>query len=161
MIVYRLTSGEFIYDLSGKGAKLYGGRWNSFGLPALYTAEHISLAVLEILVHTKNLRTPLNYYLITIEIPENGSLASIDFKKMKRNWKDDPVYLQSMGDEFLTSKQSLVLKVPSAIIEAENNFIINPAHPDLTKIKILKSENFIFDKRLYLKNEYHLPFTGQ
>ncbi len=161
MIVYRLTSGEFIHDLSGKGAKLYGGRWNSFGLPALYTAEHISLAVLEILVHTKNLRTPLNYYLITIEIPENGSLASIDFKKMKRNWKDDPVYLQSMGDEFLTSKQSLVLKVPSAIIEAENNFIINPAHPDLTKIKILKSENFIFDKRLYLKNEYHLPFTGQ
>ena len=153
MIVYRLTSGEFINDLSGKGAKLYGGRWNSFGLPALYTAEHISLAVLEILVHTKNLRTPLNYYLITIEIPENGSLASIDFKKMKRNWKDEPAYLQSMGDEFLTSKQSLVLKVPSAIIEAENNFIINPAHPDLTKIKILKSENFIFDKRLYLKNE--------
>jgi hypothetical protein len=58
-----------------------------------------------------------------------------------------------MGDEFLTSKQSLVLKVPSAIIETENNFIVNPAHPDLTKIKILKSENFMFDKRLYLKNE--------
>ena len=153
MIVYRLTSGEFINDLSGKGAKLYGGRWNSFGLPALYTAEHISLAVLEILVHTKNLRTPLNYYLITLEIPENVPLVSIDFKKMKRNWTDEPAYLQSMGDEFLTSKQSLVLKVPSAIIEAENNFIINPAHPDLTKIKILKSENFTFDKRLYLKNE--------
>ena len=153
MIVYRLTSGEFINDLSGKGAKLYGGRWNSFGLPALYTAEHISLAVLEILVHTKNLRTPLNYYLITLEIPENVPLVSIDFKKMKRNWKDEPAYLQSMGDEFLTSKQSLVLKVPSAIIEAENNFIINPAHPDIEKIKILNAENFTFDKRLSLKNE--------
>jgi RES domain-containing protein len=92
MIVYRLTSGEFINDLSGKGAKLYGGRWNSYGLPALYTAEYISLAVLEILVHTKNLRTPLNYYLITLEIPENVPLVSIDFKKMKRNWKDDPTY---------------------------------------------------------------------
>lgn len=161
MIVYRLTSGVFSNDLSGRGAKLYGGRWNSFGLPALYTTEHISLAVLEILVHIKNFQTPLNYYLITLEIPENVPLVSIDFKKMKKNWKDDPAYLQSMGDEFLTSKQSLVLKVPSAIIEAENNFIVNPAHPDLAKIKILKSENFIFDKRLYLKNEYHLPFTGQ
>ena len=153
MIVYRLTSGEFSNDLSGTGAKLYGGRWNSSGLPALYTTEHISLAVLEILVHIKNLQTPLNYYLITLEIPENAPLVSIAYKKMKRNWKDDPSYLQSMGDEFLSSKLSLVLKVPSAIIEAENNFIINPAHPDMTKIKILNAENFIFDKRLYLKNE--------
>ena len=72
---------------------------------------------------------------------------------MKRNWKDDPSYLQSIGDEFLNSKKSLVLKVPSAIIEAENNFIINPAHPDMKKIKILSAENFIFDKRLSLKNE--------
>jgi RES domain-containing protein len=72
---------------------------------------------------------------------------------MKRNWKDDPSYLQSIGDEFLHSKKSLVLKVPSEIIEVENNFIINPAHPDIEKIKILSAENFIFDKRLSLKNE--------
>ena len=105
------------------------------------------------LVHIKNFQTPLNYFLITLEIPAQVSLVSIDYKKMKKNWKDDSSYLQSMGDAFLTSKQSLVLKVPSAIVEAENNFIVNPAHPDLVKIKILKSENFIFDKRLYLKNE--------
>ena len=153
MIVYRLTSGQFSNDLSGNGAKLYGGRWNSFGLPALYTTEHISLAVLEMLVHIIKFQTPLNYFLITFEIPALVSLVSIDYKKMKKNWKDDSSYLQSMGDAFLTSKQSLVLKVPSAIVEAENNFIVNPAHPDLVKIKILKSENFIFDKRLYLKNE--------
>jgi RES domain-containing protein len=153
MIVYRLANGEFINDLSGKGAKMYGGRWNSFGLPAVYTTEHISLAVLEILVHVKTLQTPLNYYLITLEIPENVPLVSIDYKKMKKNWKDDTSYLQSMGDEFLNSKKSLVLKVPSAIIEVENNFIINPAHPDIEKIKILNAENFIFDKRLSLKNE--------
>ena len=153
MIVYRLANGEFINDLSGKGAKLYGGRWNSFGLPAVYTTEHISLAVLEILVHVKTLQTPLNYYLITLEIPQNVPLVSIDYKKMKKNWKDDTYYLQAMGDEFLHSKKSLVLKVPSAIIEAENNFIINPAHPDIEKIKILNAENFTFDKRLSLKNE--------
>jgi RES domain-containing protein len=153
MIVYRLANEEFTYDLSGKGAKLYGGRWNSIGMPAVYTTEHISLAVLEILVHIKTLQTPLNYYLITLEIPLSTALVSIDNKKMKRNWKDDPSYLQSIGDEFLHSKKSLVLKVPSAIIEVENNFIINPAHPDIEKIKILSAENFIFDKRLSLKNE--------
>lgn len=153
MIVYRLANEEFTHDLSGKGAKLYGGRWNSFGLPAVYTTEHISLAVLEILVHLKTLQTPLNYYLITLEIPESAPLISIDHKKLKKNWKDDPFYLQSIGDEFLNSKKSLVLKVPSAIIELENNFIINPAHPDMKKIKILNAENFIFDKRLSLKNE--------
>jgi RES domain-containing protein len=153
MIVYRLANEEFTHDLSGKGAKLYGGRWNSIGMPAVYTTEHISLAVLEILVHIKTLQTPLNYYLITLEIPLSTALVSIDNKKMKRNWKDDPSYLQSIGDEFLHSKKSLVLKVPSAIIEVENNFIVNPAHPDMKKIKILSAENFIFDKRLSLKNE--------
>jgi RES domain-containing protein len=153
MIVYRLANEEFTHDLSGKGAKLYGGRWNSIGMPAVYTTEHISLAVLEILVHIKTFQTPLNNYLITLEIPLSTALVSIDNKKMKRNWKDDPSYLQSIGDEFLHSKKSLVLKVPSAIIEVENNFIINPAHPDIEKIKILSAENFIFDKRLSLKNE--------
>lgn len=153
MIVYRLTSAQYSNDLSGNGAKLYGGRWNSFGLPALYTTEYISLAVLEMLVHVKAYQSPLNFKLITLEIPETASFASIDYKKMKKNWRDDLGYLQSMGDAFLTERQSLVLKVPSAIVETENNFIINPAHRDLDKIKIRQSENFMFDKRLYLINE--------
>ena len=153
MIVYRLTNGEFINDLSGTGAKLFGGRWNSVGHPALYTTEHISLAVLEILVHVKSYRRPLDYYLVTIEIPDKENIITIDQQKLKKNWKDDFTYGQFIGDEFLTTRQSLVLKVPSAIIEQENNYIINPAHPDAGKIKIQASKSFIFDKRLYLRNE--------
>ena len=84
MIVYRLTSGQFSNDLSGNGAKLYGGRWNSFGLPALYTTEHISLAMLEMLVHVKAYQSPLNYKLVTLEIPEAASVVSVDYKKMKK-----------------------------------------------------------------------------
>lgn len=153
MIVYRLTNGAFINDLSGTGAKLYGGRWNSIGLPALYTTEHISLAVLEILVHIKSYRCPPNYHLITIEIPDSLSMVSIDPQKLKKDWKDDFEYLQVMGDAFLMGKHSLLLKVPSAIIQTESNFMINPLHPDAGKIKIRSSKQFIFDKRLYLKNE--------
>jgi RES domain-containing protein len=153
MIVYRLSSGEYRNDLSGTGAKLYGGRWNSTGLNALYATGHISLAVLEILVHVKSYRQPLDYHLISIEIPATANIISIEHAKLKRNWKEDFTYGQFIGDEFLRANQSLVLKVPSAIVEQENNFLINPAHPDAGKLKIRSSKIFIFDKRLYLKNE--------
>ncbi len=153
MIVYRLSSGEYRNDLSGTGAKLFGGRWNSTGLNALYTTEHISLAVLEILVHIKAYRQPLDYHLITIEVPSTANVITIEHAKLKRNWRDDITYGQFIGDEFLNANQSLVLKVPSVIVEQESNFLINPAHPDAGKLKIRSSKIFMFDKRLYLKNE--------
>ena len=103
MIVYRLTNGEFVNDLSGTGAKLYGGRWNSIGFPALYTTEHISLAVLEVLVHIKSYRRPLDYYLVTIELPEKEKYITIDQQKLKKNWKDDITYGQFIGCLLYTS----------------------------------------------------------
>lgn len=150
MIVYRLTSGAYMNDLSGTGAKLFGGRWNSTGNSVVYTTEHISLAVLEILVHIKTYNRPLDYYLVTIEIPESfNKPITIQPQKLKPNWQDDANYGQSIGDDFLASGKSLILKVPSAIIEEENNFLINPGHPDADKIKIRSTKKFIFDQRLY------------
>jgi RES domain-containing protein len=153
MILYRLTNGEFINDLSGTGAKLYGGRWNAAGFNALYTTENISLAVLEILVHIKRYKTPIDYHLVFIEIPETFSPAIINKEKLKRNWKDDISYTQFIGDEFLKSSNELLLKVPSVIVDQENNYIINPKHPGISKIKITATKLFEFDERLYLKNE--------
>ncbi len=153
MIVYRLTNGAFTKDLSGNGAKLYGGRWNSPGFNALYTTENISLAVLEILVHVHQYNIPLNYHLLAIEIPDNIIPTLINTKSLKRSWKNDTGYSQFIGDEFLKTSANLLLKVPSAIIEQEHNFIINPTHKDISKIKIIASHLFEFDKRLYLKNE--------
>lgn len=152
MIVYRLASGDFANDLTGTGAKLYGGRWNSVGLPALYTTEHISLAVLEILVHIKFYNQPPDYHIVTLDIPDNKT-AAIDHQKLKKTWKDDINYGRYIGDEFLNDGQSLILKVPSAIIEQEHNFMINPVHADAGKIKIRSVQKFSFDKRLYLKND--------
>ncbi len=153
MILYRLTNGEFIKDLSGTGSKLYGGRWNSAGLNAIYTTENISLAVLEILVHINKYRRPLDYHLIFIELPEKTTTSIIDKEKLKRTWKTDISYSQFIGDEFLKSSNELLLKVPSAIVDEENNFIINPKHPDISKVKITAAKLFEFDERLYLKNE--------
>jgi RES domain-containing protein len=153
MIIYRLTNGDHIKDLSGNGSKLYGGRWNSVGHNAIYATQNISLAVLEILVHVKKYNCPLDYHLLNISIPENIKPTVIHAEKLKKTWKDDPAYSQFMGDEFLKSKQSLVLQVPSAIVEQENNFLLNPDHPDAFKIKIVSTRLFEFDKRLYLTNE--------
>ncbi len=153
MIIYRLSKGEHINDLSGTGSKLYGGRWNTAGQFALYTTENISLAILEILVHIRHYKRPLDYHLITISIPDNIKPVMINTGKLKKNWKDDPAYTQFMGDAFLKTKECLILKVPSAIVEQEYNFILNPAHSDTTKIKIISTRLFEFDKRLYLTNE--------
>jgi RES domain-containing protein len=153
MIIYRLATEKYKDDLSGTGAKLFGGRWNSKGIPALYTTENISLSVLEILVRTDKQTIPLSYHLIKLSIPDTVQVVAITADKLKKGWKDDIGYTQWMGDEFIKSGSSLLLKVPSAIVEDENNYLINTMHPDFKKIKILAATSFHFDKRLFIGNE--------
>lgn len=153
MIIYRLATEIYKNDLSGNGAKLFGGRWNNPGKAVVYTTENISLAVLEILVRADAYSIPLGYHLISIEVPNSLQPLTIAASKLKKDWKDDPGYTQFMGDEFVKSNQSLLLKVPSAVVDQENNFIINPAHSDFKKVKIVAVKKFFFDKRLFLKDE--------
>ena len=150
MTVYRLCTQRYSSDLTGNGAKLFGGRWNEPGFSALYTTENISLAVLEILVHAGNNHIPSQYMILKIEIPENSSVTAISKAKLKKNWKDDVEISRFIGNEFIKNKHSLVLKVPSAIVDEENNFILNPAHPEMKKVKIKWVKPFRFDKRLLI-----------
>jgi len=153
MIIYRLAIETYKNDLSGSGSKLFGGRWNSVGLAVLYTTENISLAVLEILVRTDMQTIPISYHLIKIDIPNAIEPQFISSDKLKKDWKNDIGYTQWMGDEFIKSANSLLLKVPSAIVDEENNYVINPKHNDFKKVKIVKVNKFQFDKRLFLKDE--------
>lgn len=153
MTIYRLSIEQYKDDLSGTGAKLFGGRWNTAGIPVLYTTENISLAVLEILVRTTIDLIPLHYYLLKLELPDNLGITIINKSKLKKEWKNDVSYTQWMGSEFLRSGKSVALKIPSAIIDEEHNFILNTEHTEFKKIKITSSKKFSFDKRLYLKNE--------
>lgn len=153
MTTYRLSIAQYKDDISGTGAKLFGGRWNTPGIPVLYTTENISLAVLEILVRTDISLIPLHYYLLKIEVPENMGVTSINKAKLKKEWKADVGYSQWIGNEFVKSGKSLILKIPSAIVDEEHNFIINTEHAEFKKVKITSSKKFSFDKRLYLKYE--------
>ena len=153
MIVYRLATALYKDDLSGTGAKMFGGRWNSVGIPILYSTENISLAVLEILVRADKHTIPDTYHLIKINIPQTASVITISKDKLKKNWKDDIGYSQWMGDEFVKANEGLVLKVPSAIVDEENNYLLNSNHKDFQKVKILQAAAFRFDKRLFIENE--------
>ncbi len=147
MIIYRLATSEFADNLSGEGAKIYGGRWNPVGVAALYLSEFISLSILEILVRADTFTSPDSYTLLSIQMPEN-SVTSIELKKLKSEWQNHIEYTRSIGEDFLKMNQALALKVPSAIVPQEHNFLINPLHKDFKQVKIVYSEQLELDKRL-------------
>jgi RES domain-containing protein len=149
MILYRLGDCNYINDLSGTGTQLFGGRWSSKGKPGLYLASSRALAVLEVLVHLQPLFIPDNYCLAEIEVPDD-SIEHADITLLPLNWKDvsPPAVIKKIGDDFLLGKRNLMLKLPSAIVQAEFNFLVNPLYPDMHKVKLLKKEPFSFDERL-------------
>lgn len=149
MIVYRISNTRYSDDISGTGAKLHGARWNSVAVPMLYTAEHISLAVLEMLVNTHFNDYNIELDLVYIQLPEALPITEIKLGKLKDNWQQDVAYTRFIGDEFILQNNAPLLKVPSAIIKDEHNFLVNPLHTDFKKIKIQKSISFWPDKRLF------------
>jgi RES domain-containing protein len=150
MKVYRVGRSEYIQDLSGTGAKLYGGRWNDKGTALLYTSENISLAILEILVHFDGLTVPDDLKLLTLEIPdvEIAEYSKSKFKKTKM-LSNAEYEFKSEGERWIKSKESLALRVPSIINEFESNIIINPSHRQMSWVKILRLEDLLLDERLF------------
>jgi RES domain-containing protein len=149
MIVYRLSKAKYAEDLGGKGAEIAGGRWNSKGKRVLYTSQSIALCTTEIAVHTPLGNIPTDYKLITIEIPD--TLIKEHSGKLPKDWKLFPhsKSTQKIGDQFLTEGKYLALKVPSAVVQGEHNYLLNPAHEFFQKVKIIRVEEFSFDKRLF------------
>ena len=148
MIVYRITNEAYKDDISGRGAALYGSRWNSKGIHLLYTSQSISLSILESLVHLRKNDIPPTQYLLHIELPDEKEIAEISYKKIKKGWHGELEYTQWIGDQFIQNKKSLFLKVPSAIVPQESNVLLNPAHIEFKKVKIIASELLELDKRL-------------
>ena len=148
MKVFRLSKPSYI-DLSGRGAEIYGGRWNSKGNPMVYTSSTRALALAECLVHIYTDIIP-SFVLLTIEIPDGIKSDEITLPDLPENWKDYPpnITTQQLGNDFLEENKFPLLKVPSAVVQGEFNYLINPFHQDVEKIKIIEQEKFEFDKRL-------------
>jgi RES domain-containing protein len=149
MQLYRIGKCRYIDDTSGQGAALYGGRWNSVGTKVLYTANSAALAMLEALVNLPNLKIRDPYCIVVLEVPEN-SIKEISIKDLPDEWNNLPApeILKRTGDAFTREGKYLLLKVPSALLPSENNYLINPLHKDFSKIIIIKKDIITFDKRL-------------
>lgn len=147
MILYRIAKRPYA-DLSGTGARLYGGRWNSEGRSMVYLTSSRSLAVLEALVHLSPTNLPLDFCIMTIDAPDN--FAEIKVEQLPQNWNDypEPNSLKHIGKDFLLKQKHLFLKVPSAIVNEEYNYLLNPLHPDAGLVKIISTQPFAFDQRL-------------
>ena len=145
MKVWRVARASFA-DLSGEGARLYGGRWNSPGRPMVYTAENPALAILEVRVHLdlEPDLVPDDYVLIEIEL---GYVQAAVLGPVP----DDPA---AFGDAWLARAGEPALKVPSFIAPQSFNYLVNPAHPGAAAIRIVSRRSFSFDRRLWL------PLTG-
>lgn len=159
MIVWRLEREEFISQaFQGHGSARFPGRWNPSGVPAAYASESRALATIEMLAHMSDsaLRNTLKnkkYYHVSAQIPddlETTILNLADVTEIHKNWSHTPPpdELKVYCGKWFLEKKAVVLRVPSAIIPNENNFVINPRHPDFSKILFGAPEEFIFDPRL-------------
>jgi len=152
MQVFRLSREKYAEKLSGIGAALKGARWNSPGTEIIYTAANRSLAMAEVAVHFTIATLPSDYSMMTINIPSSVKIKKFNLKNLPRHWNRFPysTKTQYIGDDFVRENKYAVLKLPSVVTLGDYNYLINPRHPQFTKINITKREQFPFDDRLFL-----------
>ena len=153
MILYRLCRAIYAEDLSGKGAEKSGGRWNTKGHAVVYTSSSRALCVAEIAVHFPIGILPDGFVLSTIFVDDDSSMEHIAANELPSNWNLYPPTLatQTIGNQFIIQSKSLILRVPSAVVQGDYNYLLNPNHPQFKKVKIVSTEIFTFDDRLFTK----------
>ena len=149
MPVYRIAKKDVVKDLTGTGAKLYGGRWNHRGTAVIYTSGTRALATVEFLVHVSLSNAPRGLLIATIEIPDNIVPEEVPRASLPRAWRDypSPREVADLGSQWVKSAKSLLLRVPSAVVEQEYNILINPLHSDMARVVLQRIDAFEFDKR--------------
>jgi RES domain-containing protein len=150
MRVYRIAKNKYIHDLSGTGARMYGGRWNDKGIAVVYTSESRALATVEYLVHLPLSIIPTELSIASIEIPDDASREEISTSELPANWRDYPAPLElaELGTHWALTNDTLLLRVPSAVVNHEFNILINPSHSEMKQVTIAHIEEYRFDQRL-------------
>ncbi len=152
MVTWRLLAPRFAESaFSGEGARLYGGRWNKKGIPMVYTAGSLSLAVLEMLVQDEPLRA--RYVMMEASLPTGIKIEKITARQLPADWRGSAAraHLQAVGSDWAARRSSAVLAVPSAVLPLETNYLLNPLHPAFARIGIGKPQELLTDLRLIQK----------
>jgi RES domain-containing protein len=149
--VYRLLRSAFAANpLDGEGSYRFGGRWSSPGTRLVYTAENLSLAMLEYLAHLDPSNWPDDLMLAVAEIPDELSRIHLRIEELPANWQAYPATanLCQIGDQFVSDRKAAALAIPSVLAPTEWNWLINPLHQDFHRVRVISKERFQYDQRL-------------
>jgi RES domain-containing protein len=150
MLIWRLcravhAAGAF----SGEGARRYGGRWNTRGVPMVYCSLSLALAAIELFVHLEPALAPEDLVSISATLPEDEPMRTIRQEELPSPWWIDLLATRALGDAWIRSNSSLALKVPSVPIRPEWNVLLNPLHPRMAELRIDPPQPFVFDARMF------------
>ncbi|MGV8897718.1 MAG: RES family NAD+ phosphorylase [Burkholderiaceae bacterium] len=151
MRLWRITTRQWALDTLCDGARLYGGRWNPVGTPAMYAGTTIEICALEKFVHLAGIALP-PMMLVSIDVPDDENVCiRPPLTDIPKDWSDLPASAgaQEFGRKWLHSASQLVMLVPSAIIPEATNAVINPAHPAYRSLKLDIVREFTFDARMF------------
>lgn len=138
-------------DLTGAGGMLASARWHTAGKPIVYLAESPAGALLEVLIHLEidEAHRPATYQLLKVEAEDSIAPDGIDIASLPANWAANEAETQAKGDAWLRSGATALLRVPSAIVPETSNWLLNPRHPDATRVRIAHVYKTPFDPRLF------------
>jgi RES domain-containing protein len=147
MLLWRISNHP---TLEGEGGLIASARWHTQGHPILYLAETPAGALVEVLVHLEldPAHMPRSYQLLKAEAPDEISLRAIGKAELAEDWTKNLLVTRTLGDEWLRSRASALLRVPSAIVPETFNVLLNPHHPSAARIRIVSHRNYPWDKRL-------------
>lgn len=151
LTVWRLTSERHVANaFDGEGARRFGGRWNHPGTPVVYTAATLSLAALELLVHIEVEDVPADRVALAAEIPAGVEVERVGAAGLPADWRSYPApeWTKDLGTAWVAAGRTAVLEVPSVIVPRENNYLLNPGHPEIERIVVGQASPFAFDQRL-------------
>ena len=148
MVLWRISNHT---TLAGRGGLLASARWHTQGRPIVYLAQSPAGALTEVLVHLELEPDdlPRSYKLLKVEVPGDVAVARVDLAALPKRWKDKLTITRTIGDKWLASRKTALLRVPSVIVPETFNVLLNPEHPDARRIKVLSHQRYPWDERLF------------
>lgn len=155
MRIWRITKERYAAEaFSGSGARRFGGRWNSPGVPMVYASSSLALAAIELFVHLEPNLQPDDLVAIAATLPQGEPAERLEPASLPPDWwTDDASPLQEMGDRWIREGHSLALEVPSAALRMDWNVLVNPLHREVANLRIEPPQPFVFDARMFRQKQ--------
>lgn len=150
MRVWRICRKPFARSpLDGRGGLIVAGRWHTPRRLVTYASDSLALASLEVLVHCDVDLLPSDLVAVEVEVPAKLKMHEVKVGDLPRMWRKHPAprRLQAIGNDWLDRGRTPILRVPSALVPTESNYLVNPMHPAFSELRVVRRFKFAFDER--------------